>query len=127
MNKKILIALGMVACLTIPTTVKARVTWNYGSWLLESGTEIYGYLFKPSGSTYTYEAGTDNKTMNGNGAWVKIYATAAGNTIPGSEAIGRAAYNAVARASAANAQYWGSGHSTRADADRYEWLYLSTQ
>ena len=127
MKGKILIALSIVFCLGVPTVAEAGVTWNYDNWLLESGTEIYGYLFKPSGTVYTYEAGTDNLTKNSAGAYVKIYATSAGNTIDKSVKVGVDSYNAIARASASNAQAWGSGHSTLLDADRYEWLYLSTQ
>lgn len=122
MKSKSLIALAISFCLAIPIAAQAA---DYNWWLLESGTEIFGWLHKITPKTY--EALTENQsTQKGTGVYVQAYAKSSGNICPGSVSVVKNYSNsATTRTTADNPETWGSGHSTMAIEDRYEWLYIS--
>ncbi|AGX41387.1 hypothetical protein [Clostridium saccharobutylicum] len=125
--KKILLSALLGVAVLLPTTAAfAYAHGDTGEWYMQSSkTEIQGSLYLVNNNKPNVaQAKTYNVDENGKKVRVKIYATADGQTIEGSDRDATGYPTAYIKSSARKPDAWGSGHTTTPSPDPYEWLYI---
>lgn len=125
--KKKLLGIFLAASFLIPgATAFAFEHGDYDSWYMQdTNTKIRGSLYLLNdGDPDVGQARTENVSKNGVKVKVKIYATADGQKIRGSEKVDTGTRNAYATGTARRPDCWGSGHTTTPSNDPFKWLYL---
>ena len=125
--KKILLSALLGVAVLLPTTAAfAYEHGDTGSWYMEdTQTSIKGSLYLLNNNNPNVaQAKTYNESGNGKTVKVKIYATADGQTIRGSQNQDTGYPTAYTKGTARKPDCWGSGHTTTPSSDPYEWLYI---